>query len=102
LSNELNSLFFFCLVCLFVCCLGDVEEDEDYRKLSKSKEVPLTHLRTSEGIEAIQPSESFSPESKWQKFKQRCPYYVPIFYWLPRYNFKRDFPRDLIAGLFKI
>jgi hypothetical protein len=33
-----------------------------------------------------------------QKFFRRARYYVPVFMWLPKYNFKEDFPIDLTAG----
>jgi hypothetical protein len=87
---------------LFRLKKGDVEEDDHYLKhhKMKSKEVPLTTLTSSRGSEQLEslPPQPPPSESKWQQFKRRCPYYVPIFYWLPRYNFKRDFPRDLVAG----
>jgi high affinity sulfate transporter 1 len=83
---------------------GDVDDDDDSSikqpRQSHSKDIPLKRLTSSQGSDTIEiSSQSPSSETKWQKFKQRCPYYVPIFYWLPRYQFKRDFPRDLIAGL---
>ncbi len=37
-------------------------------------------------------------DSKWEMIKQRAPYYIPIFKWLPQYNFTY-LKHDVIAGL---
>eukprot|EP01120_Amphizonella_sp_Union-15-10_P010865 TRINITY_DN4503_c0_g1_i1.p1 TRINITY_DN4503_c0_g1~~TRINITY_DN4503_c0_g1_i1.p1 ORF type:complete len:652 (-),score=114.26 TRINITY_DN4503_c0_g1_i1:35-1990(-) len=36
---------------------------------------------------------------RWQIFKQKFPYYIPILFWMPNYQWRRDLPKDLIAGL---
>ena len=43
---------------------------------------------------------SNKPKKKidWNQMKKRVRYYVPIFRWLPTYNWRTDFPKDFVAG----
>lgn len=78
---------------------GDEDEDEDHLHPASNGSVPMSSRNPTTSGGGEEPDQSASvPATKWQKFKQRFPYYVPIFYWLPHYNWKRDFTKDLVAG----
>jgi hypothetical protein len=77
---------------------GDEDEDEDHLHPASNGSLPSSSRNQTPGPGASDEPDQSSNRTKWQKFKQRFPYYVPIFYWLPHYNWKRDFTKDLVAG----
>eukprot|EP01121_Diplochlamys_sp_Union-15-3_P003001 TRINITY_DN12835_c0_g1_i1.p1 TRINITY_DN12835_c0_g1~~TRINITY_DN12835_c0_g1_i1.p1 ORF type:complete len:637 (-),score=99.12 TRINITY_DN12835_c0_g1_i1:14-1897(-) len=37
--------------------------------------------------------------STWQKIRTKTPYYFPIIFWMPNYDWKTKFVKDVVAGL---
>ena len=53
-----------------------------------------TYFDSDVKTELTAPHSSHSFKKAWKKAR----YYIPVFMWLPQYQWKTMFPRDLVAG----